>query len=355
MRSIMGGLALLAGCSANEALASFEADSQSAAPPPGSFSFSCLGTTCVFEASTLLEGNAVTRWEWSWGDGSSVVRLSPIAKKLYLSPGIYAVTLTLSTASGASVSVTRPDTITAEPTGMTRLSENKFNCVTSCANQWYYAAGTPDASVVVHDPSAPTNDSTVVQQNFTPQLPGGSSPATFGFGFPNRRTIYVSFWMKMSSNFVGHPTGVNKSIHFWTKSGRNVAVFVIRGAGSGPLRAGFSVQGLAAPYTFTSGSASITDLGGDLDPNYASCPVERGRWHKYEVVLTNNVVSSTDGRVQYWLDGQKCADYGQLAFVGPGQNDKWEEVQWSPTWGGTGGTITESFFVQMDNLYVSGK
>jgi PKD repeat protein len=332
---------------------SFGVDAANASPQTG-FTSVCAGTVCVYEGAGTLNGLGVTRWEWSWGDGSSLVRTNPVSKKIFPAPGIYSVTLVVTNSAGDTESTVRADTLTAEPFGMTRLAENNFTCLTACQNGWSLSTGYPDAAVIVRDPTAPKGDSSVMQQNFASILAGGSSPATIGAGLSQKQTVYVTMWMKMSDNYLGHPTGINKAIHFWTR-GRNIAVFIVRGTGSGPLVAAFNLQGLALPFRWTSGSSEVVSTEANLLPNVNPCPVTRGKWHRYEMLLSNNSPGAADGRIQYWLDGVKCGDFDQIGFVPAGQNNKWEEISWSPTWGGVGGNISESFFVQMDNLYVSGK
>lgn len=324
-------------------------------PPSTGFNVTCSGPACVLDAAAAFDGSPVTVWDWSFGDGTGAVRTSPTTKKIYSGPGIFSVSLTMTNALGATATFAKVDTVTAEPIGMTRLAENNFSCIASCQNNWYVEPGYAGAVSIVRDPTAPKGDSSVVQQNFTSLLPGGSSPASIGTGLSQKQTIYVSMWMKMSPNYFGHPTGVNKVLHFWTRNGRNVAVFIIRGAGNGPLQASFNLQGLSLPYTWLNGGSSVNSTEANLDANLGSCPVNRGQWHHYEMVLSNSQPAYSDGRIQYWLDGVKCGDFQNIGFVGLGQNNRWEEISWSPTWGGTGGNITDNFFTQLDYIYVSGK
>lgn len=247
--------------------------------------------------------------------------------------------------------------VSNEPTGFSLLAEKAMNCIkpTACESNWYYAEDTPGSSVLIADAAAPRSPGNVIQQNFTSALPGGSSPAIIGTGLGNKGVVYVSIWMKMSDNYVGHPTGVNKSIHFWTSNGRNIVVFIIRGVGTGPLQASFNLQNLAAPYPFFDGTRTVSSTEVNLDANLNPCPVARGTWNRYEMLVKNNSNGVADGRIEYWMNGVKCGDYQNLQFVAAGQNNLWEEIMWSPTWGGIGGTITDPFYIQMDHIYVSGR
>lgn len=335
-------------------------------PPVASFNVSCLLLVCSFNASTSTDDTGITQYSWNFGNGTSTTLTVPLTNYTYLIAGTVSVSLTVRDAAGLTSSVTKSvsmlsgttttTTTTAstgsmEPTGFTKLAENPMDCVSGCSG-WYFSGG---ATNLVTDASAPRSGGNVVQQNFTSALPGGSSPATIGTGLPQRQTLYMSMWMKMSSNWVGHPTGVNKVMHFWTK-GANTVVMIVRGTGSGTLTAAFNLQGLAGAYSWMDGSTQVTSTEVNLMPNLgAACEVKRGQWHKYETVLTNNTPGVADGRIEYWLDGVKCGDFKNIMIVGAGQNNKWEEVMWSPTWGGMGGTITDTFSAEMDHIYISGK
>jgi PKD repeat protein len=331
--------------------------------PTANFVANCSLLVCSFNASGSSDDNGITQYSWNFGNGMVTSVLVPTVSATYLVAGTVSVSLTVRDAAGLTSSVTKSVTLVssiitqtsgaAEPSGMTVLADNAMNCVSGC-NNWYFSQSYAGAATLVSDATAPRSSGNVVQQNFNASLPGGSSPATLGVGLAQRQTIYMSLWMKYSANYVGHPTGINKAVHFWTK-GVNPVVLIARGAGSDRLTASFNLQRLAAPYSWTSGSYQFNSTEVNLSPNLGACTIVRGQWHKYEVVLTNNTPGVADGRIEYWLDGAKCGDYGQLMFVGAGENNKWEEVMWSPTWGGMGGTITGDFNVQVDHMYISGK
>ena len=323
-------------------------------PEEPRFTSKCAGITCSYDARGVTDPSTVFRWTWDFGDGTVVDRTSATAKKLFLRPGIYQVTLTVSDIFGGQTAFTKPDTITAEPAGMTMIAENSFDCIRDCASGWYYQEGYLGAAVMLQDPGAPRSPPGIVQQNFTPQLQGGSSPASIGRTIANKQVLYTAIWMRVSENFLGHPSNVNKIIHFYTKGG-NIAIFILRGSGNGTLMPAFNMQALAAPYRWVSGTQEIFETEANLDPNLAVCTVVRGRWHRYEMVLTNNTPGRPDGRVELWLDGTKCLDYRGLTFVGIGQNNKWEELNWSPTYGGGATSIFSSFYTQVDHIYASGK
>lgn len=241
----------------------------------------------------------------------------------------------------------------AEPSGMTKLAERDFS--TKTYPGWYLQEGYSGAITIVNDPTAPKSAGMVAQQNYTSKLQGGSSPGSMGLGIPNRQTLYTCAWIKLSSNFVGHPSNVNKAIFFYT-AGRNKVVFMFRGSGNNPLIPAINMQNLSANYSWTEPDGTKHfETEANLDPNLASVTAPRGQWGKYEILLTNNTSGRADGSVELWVNGKKVLYYTGFMFAGSGQNNKWEEVNWSPTWGGGLATVPTTFTMQMDHIYISGK
>jgi uncharacterized protein YjdB len=262
-----------------------------------------------------------------------------------------------------SATLTVGTVLSFEPSGMSVQAERPFNCVkpTACESSWYYGEDYANAAISVLSADAPrsagtTTSGNVVQQNFTPSLVGGSSPASLGTPLnPQRQTLYLSMWMKMSPNYEGHPSNVNKIIHFYTRNGANIAIFTIRGAGMGTLVPAMGLQNLAANYEWFSGTTRVFETVANLEPNVTTCTVTRGVWNRYEMVLKNNTPGVADGTVELWMNGTKCLNYTAIMYVPAGGNNKWEEINWSPTYGGGPIALTSTFFTQADHIYVSGK
>ena len=246
-----------------------------------------------------------------------------------------------------------------EPAGMQVLTEQSFDCIKSdlCPTDWFFAPGIVDAFTAVSDGGAPRSPSGVLQQNFTSALPAGSSPGAIGRDFPQvqkKRTIYTSYWMKLSSDFVGHQSNINKSVFFVVNNDNRVYTMV-QGTGSSPMRVAIGLQNLPAAYTVNGDGEIITGTAVNLVPNVANVTIVRGQWHRYEVLFVANSPGVRNGTAEMWVDGTKVMEYGGIMFVGGGESAKWDAVNWGPIWGGAGGAITTSFYAQMDHMYVSGK
>ena len=337
-------------------------------PPVANFAANCLLLVCSFDASSSTDNAGIVQYAWNFGSGI-INRTTALISNTFLVIGTVNVTLTVSDAAGLTSTITKAVTVSSgtppsggggiEPAGMTKLAENDFSCFSACGNGWFYSQDYANASQVVQDAVAPRSGGSVVQQNFTPTLVPGSSPASVGTGISAKKTVYTSIWMKMSSNYVGHASGTNKVIHFYTASrtsAENIAIFSLRGAGTGALSPTFILQNLAGLYRWSdpNGTSYLLNTA-NLEPNLAQCRTTRGQWARYEMVLTSNTPGVADGRAELWMNGTKCSDYTGITYAASGTDSRWNQVNWSPTYGGAGGTVTTSFFAQVDHIYVSGK
>jgi len=191
----------------------------------------------------------------------------------------------------------------------------------------------------VQDASAPFSPSGVGQQRFAAGMSGGGSPAVAEKGIGSKNTIYVSYWVKISSNWVGHSSGVNKQIFVWS-DGQPTVYTSAQGTGSGNLSPEVRLQG-------SGGTINLT-------PNVVSnATFTRGVWHHWELVLVGNTSGSSNGSATWWIDGVKVGAYTNVRFTSG--SGAWQIFQWSPIWGGTGDQIPADQFMWMDHLYISGK
>jgi hypothetical protein len=228
-----------------------------------------------------------------------------------------------------------------EPLGYSLISDRPFDA--KVENGWR-DRGDPEFSIT-SDSEAPVSPLNVGKATYPAGWAGGAGPINTWIDLmPARKKLYVSFWLKFSSNWVGHPTGMNKVIHFWI-GGSNRIVFKALGAGSSSLTARFTLQSInQSPSTIT------------LMPNTSNTgTMTRGSWHHIEIALAANTLSNRDGKLAWWVDGQKIGDYSNLSFVNKLQAHKFTTVSWNPTWGGIGGVMTHSQDEEIDEVYLSGK
>ena len=225
-----------------------------------------------------------------------------------------------------------------EPTGMTPITERPFSVR---GEGGWYDQDTPDLTIV-QDASAPRSPSSIMQQRFAAGFGGGASAAVVEKGLGGKyTTIYISYWIKYSSNWYGHPTSaVNKQMHLWINGGNHVFTLAY-GGGTAPLKAEIWLQGTAG------GERNLyANLG---NPG----TITRGKWHRWEIVLQCNTNGAANGSVEWWIDGAKIGQYYDVRLEPI--TSYWEIIQWSPTWGGTGSTVPADQFESLDHIYISGK
>jgi hypothetical protein len=243
---------------------------------------------------------------------------------------------------------------TVEPPGMTVITERSFSAIAE--DSWTVPTGTDLTNfTVVPDLTAPKSSPSVLQIRFPAGFGAGGSPALTERDLGSTAsTLYVSMWIKLSSNWVGQMTGTNKVLHFWM-AGLNRLFVYIDGSGANILQPYVGLQGIATPYNDGAGSTSTSV---NLRPNVAGqtgAQIVRGQWYHWELVFAINSSGGTDGSADWWINGVQVGHYTGIGYVSASQSRVFETMKWDPTWGGLGGTVPADQFMTMDHIYISGK
>ena len=210
---------------------------------------------------------------------------------------------------------------------------------------------------ILPEPSAPRPDDVVGQALFPAGFVAGSGPInTYYTVSGNRTKLYVRFYFRVSPNWQGQEASINKVLFLWHGAGPSVYLN-LAGVGSSPLYFRINTQ---FPSTIQTKDFSFGN------PAFGGTAVEcvRGTWYLWEVLLESNSSANTpDGRIRSWIDGTLFADSNvevpaQTQFPGiimweTGKSPYWTQVSWNPTWGGGGGTVTNTMFQQIDHIRVS--
>jgi hypothetical protein len=244
----------------------------------------------------------------------------------------------------ASTSVTPPPPTTSmgpnEPLDFTRLTEIRLDSPRE--DGWYVDSGNRYA--IVPDATAPRSASSVLRATFRAGDGESTTPVRMqknidGAGLTQ---IYWSYWIKVSSNFQGHPTATKKINFAWMK-GSPIFFMSAEGVGNGPL-------------TLTARMQSPAESREYFRPNQgASGNFSRGSWHRVELIARGNTAGNGDGLVKVWLDGVRIIEYRDVRFTGSGQDKTFDYIDFTPIWGGRGGTVTNTMTMDLDHMYVSGK
>jgi hypothetical protein len=227
---------------------------------------------------------------------------------------------------------------------MTVLTERPFNAL----NEDGWTNTGSSAYKIVADATAPKSPSNVGEVKFPAGFGSGNAPAVLEKVWSGtQKTLYVSFWVKLSSNWDGNDSGVNKIFHFWI-GGSNRLVLNARGVGIGRLLTEVELQGIKAGGNYDAGTTAL--FTANLGP---SGELVRNQWVHWEAVFIGNSSGIANGSVDWWINGTKVGHYGGLQFVsGAGY---WEEMEWSPTYGGFGAVVPADQYQWIDHLYISGR
>ena len=234
-----------------------------------------------------------------------------------------------------------------EPPGMTVLTERAFDAVTE--NGWTVApwSGTVNNCEIVTDANAPKSPTNVGRIKYPAGFASGGEPCGMSVSqLPSVRTMYMSFWFKISPNWDGHPTGANKVLHV-NIGGSNHFVVNLWGYGNGMMQMGILLQGIVNDGSGNTAANWFPNLG-------PTGEIVRGQWYHVEVLAVGNTSGAANGSVDWWLDGVKIGSHSGIQYVS-GAGTWGERIAWAPTWGGAGPAVPSEMYQYIDHIYVSGK
>jgi uncharacterized protein YjdB len=300
-----------------------------------------LSATMRDAGGTILTGRVVS---WSSADNSIASVNSSSGLVTGVAAGTVQVTATSEGKTGSSaITVTAPPPppppgSSNEPAGMTMIADRPFNSLQE--NPW----DTDNTLSIVQDPTAPKSPSSVIRVTFPTGFAGGSSNGHTGMQWSGgQRILYASYWMKYSSNWWGHNTGINKQAYAWVNEGGGYTPFVMEaeGSGSGPLKPRPILQRMI-----------VGD--GNYEPNLVpNATITRGQWFHIEVVLTGNTSGSANGAMDIYLDGVHVTSVGGLQWTNG--TTAWNIFELYPVWGGIGDVVPATMTADWDHVYLSGK
>jgi hypothetical protein len=219
------------------------------------------------------------------------------------------------------------------PAGYAVVSERSFG---SPREDGWTERKDPARLLYLSDATGPRSAPGIARALYPVGFAGGSGPVRVDRAVPQRSGVFLCFWIRLSPNWVGHPTNVNKVFHLWI-AGQNKAVVDMSGAGRGPFRLRVTLQN-----GYPTASRNLASR--------ASTPA--GTWARVEVELLANTPGQEDGRARWWVDGQLAGDYA-VGWLSPTQRGGWSLVSWNPTWGGVGGTIAAPQWMDLDHIVVA--
>ncbi len=227
-----------------------------------------------------------------------------------------------------------------EPTGMTLITDRPF----SAPNEQGWSDDFSSGMSFISDATAPHSAPGILRATY----PAGYTSAGVGPGGSDlpiptgTRTLYVSYWSRVSTSFYGHDSGVNKEFYAYNNGVANV-YFNLRCRFTGTITPDVALQDMAVGGTY------------DISPNLVPAAlIVRGQWYHIEVVLVGNTASTSNGSIDWWLDGVHIGSYNNLRFSNAAAH--WDLFHYTTIWGGAGGpNLPVTMTKDWDHAYVSGK
>jgi hypothetical protein len=227
-----------------------------------------------------------------------------------------------------------------EPSGMTAISDRPFNARNELG--WTDGGGSGEFDFR-SDPTAPHSPPSILHAWYPAGYLGGGGPVAYDYPLNNPRTMYIRFWTKLSANFWGHGSEVNKQCYLITSTPSNVIVFSASGQGSGPLRPQIRLQN----------TVSYPGTAANLDPNLVpGATIPRDQWYMIEIVAVGNTAGKVDGSIDWYLNGVHVGSYPMEYEAG---GTVWGRFHGTTLWGGSGDIVPALMWVDWDHVYLSAK
>lgn len=241
-----------------------------------------------------------------------------------------------------------------EPDGMIPVTERPFDA----HDEDGWSHNERDGYSIVEVDDAPHSPRSVGEMFYPAGFRSGSAPsrAWRGLGDGDWRRLYLDFWHRVSPNWYGHPSLVNKILFLTRRESAGAPAIVnYTGSGDGPFYPQVRMQDntwgnwgwLDAGSVDAVNEAAVTEEEARLTP---------GEWQRWEVYLVYNTAGNQDGTIRLWIDGNLILDYSGTALFSKDVDPAlmfWNGVKWDPTHGGTGGEVPADQFQQIDHFYAS--
>ncbi len=225
-----------------------------------------------------------------------------------------------------------------EPPGFVAVNDWGFDTLNG--GGWHAEPG--DSGIAI-DSTAPVSAGTVYEQRYSKGFVGGSSPSNLWTTFSPTPELYLGFYWKASSDWEGHPTGVNKIIFVSTDHSNPI---IITMCGQTQFTACLGYQNVGIDNGELAGFPGVT---GTIQL-YSGVKLVPGNWYRLELhVKRSRTTTSKDGVFQLWVNGQSAIDVRTMNF----EEDNFSSIPIVPVWGGVGGVKSRPGYFRYDHIRIS--
>lgn len=298
-------------------------------------------TATTRDANNNILTDRVVAWS---SDNEAVATVSQTGLVSGVASGTAHIIATSETKSGSGTMNVRAQGATNEPGGMTVISDRPFNAINELG--W---ADEGNGGTIMQDATAPKSPNNIYRTVLPAGFQGGGGTAWGEINF-NVKTVYVSMWTRESANWEGHEgSNTNKRYYIYTTTDVPSIFLSMEGSGSGPLRPFIEGQNIVKGGEGY-GDPQNPDWGPNLVPTAQAI---RGQWHNVELIAAMNTAGNADGYLDLWLDGVHISHYTGIMFQS--SSPSWRLLHYTNLWGGGGGTVANTMWLDWDHLYISGK
>jgi hypothetical protein len=226
-----------------------------------------------------------------------------------------------------------------QPASFSTITDQPWNSLSSLG--WNVFDHGYDHVRVVTDPTAPAGDAHVLQFEYPKGYGGeGSGPAVVRYQL-SANDLYLGFYWKMSPDWQGHPSNINKLLYIFQRHGddRQALVLVAYGPPSGPYRLRVANEPNHSTW---------------MDQNVDNVRIRPGEWYRIEVhVRRSSADGAPDGLVEWWVDGKLAAHYTNVAL----RDEPFSEVHIDPVWGGVDRSVSKRHddYFRFGRFHISGR
>jgi len=319
-----------------------------------------LGATARFTATVRdPNGQTLSDRAISWASSQPfVAKVDSNGVATAVGPGATTITASSGGING-SATLTVPGgnsqvDLSRQPSGMTPLTDRPFDSQAKSLSDVAHAEGWASSESkylstfsITSDPTAPRSPSSVAQLVYPVGMPRNPnlsySPVTAWIPTPaGTNKMYVSIWLKISSNWRGHNSQANKIMEAFIADHPHCVLGLV-GSGNAPLRPSIAING--GPD-----SRAGEYLPGNVAP---TTTFSRGTWHRLEMVISANTPGVGNGQATWWMDGQLIGDYHNVMWVRAGEADHWIQLELGPIWGGRNDQLIDTQYLWVDHIYAS--
>ena len=336
------------------AVASVEITPPSASVPAGQ-------TLQLMAVPKDVNGTLLSTQTISWSSNNEAAAMVDVGGMVVgVSPGSATISAASSGKSGTSDITVTPALHGGpwpnEPAGFTQIEDQPWGAWGGWGHADPQGSGWP---ILVTNQNGTLSSPTALEFKYPAGMQGGGSdpgsPGHSWYDIPASRyskELFVGIWFKVTPNFQGHSSGVQKLYYIGAHSSSNNDLWLeVDGSASGPL--GVKLAGEFAGLAPFSIEPNQTNYLPDVHLGEIPLVITRGVWHRYELYVKLPATSGGNGTLRVWVDGVPAMNRTDVPMSFDEQNG-WQQVHLDPIWGGVGDTKQHDDYVWFDQTYISG-